>query len=193
MDLRRRFFDKAYRRGSTPWDSGITPPEVIVFADERDSPGRALDLGCGTGTNAIYLARRGWQVVGVDFSEIAIRAAREKLQRASLGTVIFLQGDVSELTAAGVTGSFDFILDIGCFHGLLMRKRGRYVRQVAAHARPGATLLMFAFGSSLHVPGRHPSREAAIRRRFGAAFEVVHIELGTEPLGAAWFTLRRRS
>jgi hypothetical protein len=84
------------------------------------------------------------------------------------------------------------MLDIGCFHGLPTRKRDRYVREIAAHTRPGAMLLMFAFGSSVPLPGRHPSRGSEIRRRFGASFDVVHIEPGNEPPGAAWFTLRRR-
>ena len=51
---------------------------------------------------------------------------------------------------------------------------------------------MFAFGSSMHMPARHPSRESEIRRRFGATFDLERLELGREPPGAAWFTLRRR-
>jgi SAM-dependent methyltransferase len=192
MGSRKRFFDRAYRQGRTPWDSGITPPEVVAFVEGNGSPGRALDLGCGTGTNALYLARHRWQVVGLDFSELAIGTARTKLLTASLPGVTFLHGDVTQLAAEGVTGFFDFVLDIGCFHGVPPRKRDHYVREVAEHTRAGATLLMFAFGSSMRAPGRHPTRESEIRRRFGASFDVTHIELGTRPPGAAWFTLRRR-
>lgn len=192
MGLRKRFFDRAYHRGRTPWDSGITPPEVVAFVEGNVAPGRALDLGCGTGTNALYLGRLGWQVVGIDFSELAIETARTKLATASLPGVTFLYGDVTQLTDEGVTGSFDFVLDIGCFHGVPARRRGHYVREVTAHAHTGATLMMFAFGSSMHAPGRHPTRESEIRRRFGTSFDLTRIELGTRPLGAAWFTLRRR-
>jgi len=156
------------------------------------SPGRALDLGCGTGTNALYLARHDWQVVGIDFSELAIGTARTKLATASLPGVTFHHGDATQLTAEGITGFFDFVLDIGCFHGVPPTKRDRYVREVAAHTRAGATLLMFAFGSAMRTPGRHPTRESEIRRRFGASFDMTRIELGTHPVGAAWFTLRRR-
>ncbi len=196
MGSRKRLFDRAYRRGRTPWDSGITPPEVVAFM-EGDveggvGPGRALDLGCGTGTNALYLADQGWEVVGIDFSELAIGAARTKLAASSLPGVTFHRGDVTQLTAEGITGCFDFVLDIGCFHGVPPTKRDHYVREVAAHTSAGATLLMFAFGSSMRAPGRHPTRESEIRRRFGASFEVARIELGTHPLGAAWFTLKRR-
>lgn len=192
MGSRKRLFDRAYRRGRTPWDSGITPPEVVAFMEGDVAPGRALDLGCGTGTNALYLARLGWEVVGIDFSELAIGAARTKLAESSLPGVTLLRGDVTQLAAEGITGFFDFVLDIGCFHGVPTRKRAHYVREVAAHTRAGSTLMMFAFGSSIRAPGRHPTRESEIRRRFGASFEVTRIELGTRPLGAAWFTLRRR-
>ena len=192
MGLRRRFFDRAYRLGRTPWDSGVTPPEVVAFVEGNVGPRRALDLGCGTGTNALYLARHDWQVVGIDFSELAIGSAHTKLATASLPGVTFLHGDVTQLTAEGITGCFDFVLDIGCFHGVPPRKRDDYVREVATHTRAGATLLMFAFGSSIRAPSRHPTRESEIRRRFDSCFEVARIELGTRPLGAAWFTLRRR-
>lgn len=79
MSLRRWFFDLRYLRGRAPWDTGVTPPEVVdLIEGARLPPGRALDLGCGTGTNTIYLARHGWEVVGVDFSAVAIRRARRR-------------------------------------------------------------------------------------------------------------------
>ncbi|MCK7512216.1 MAG: methyltransferase domain-containing protein [Desulfobacterales bacterium] len=68
-------FEWRYWRGNTPWDTNITPPEVMEFIAETP-PGRALDLGCGTGTNAIALARHGWQATGVDFAPKAVHKAR---------------------------------------------------------------------------------------------------------------------
>ena len=67
-----------------PWDSGITPPELLEYLESRPAAGRAIDLGCGTGTNVITMARMGWQVTGVDFVPKAIDLAREKARKAGL-------------------------------------------------------------------------------------------------------------
>jgi len=90
-------FDLQYLLGRVPWDTGVTPPEVVAVIERGDlAPGRALDLGCGTGTNCIYLARHGWQAVGVDFSVLAIRRARRKARRAGLDCR-FYRADVTDL------------------------------------------------------------------------------------------------
>ena len=83
--MRNWSFDLRYLLDQPPWDTEITPPEVVELVEgEGPSPGRALDLGCGTGTNCVYLARHGWEVVGVDFSVLAIRPARRKARRAGV-------------------------------------------------------------------------------------------------------------
>ena len=112
-----------YRLGDTPWDTGITPPEVMEFLG-RAAPGRALDLGCGTGTNALEMARRGWRVTGVDFASRAIREARRKAAREGFG-IEFLAADVSDLRE--LAGPYDYALDIGCLHSLPEKSRAGYV------------------------------------------------------------------
>jgi SAM-dependent methyltransferase len=194
MPWQRLIYDRAYRTGrSRHWDTGVTPPEVVaeIEGDRPLPPGRALDLGCGTGTNALYLAAHGWQVVGVDFVGSAIEAARRKAGPAE--GVTFIQGDVTRLSSIGVEGPFDLVLDVGCFHSNSGAGRDRYAAQVARLTRPGAMLLLFGFGSRwrglLGVPGL--SRPEVLGR-FGGAFDLERTVAGSEPVGAAWYYLRRR-
>lgn len=93
-------FEWRYRRHKTPWDTHITPPEVMAFI-EQTPPGRALDIGCGTGTNAITLTRHGWRVTAVDFSVKAIGSARRKAAAAGID-IDFRMADASDLS--GLTG-----------------------------------------------------------------------------------------
>ena len=192
MAILRALYERAYRGGAPGWDTGISPPELVALIEGPDAlePGRALDLGCGTGTNALYLAQHGWFATGVDFSSLAISSARRKSDFTS--GVTFVEGDVTRLAELGVDGPFDLLLDIGCFHSVAPNRRDDYVRGAARVERPGATFLLFAFGPWLRWPGSRRTREPEVRRRFGGAFDLVRIELGTEPPGAAWFTLRRR-
>ena len=190
MGLAERLYHRAYRRGRTPWDTGITPPEVVEEVSAME-PGRALDLGCGTGTNVLWLAQRGWTAVGVDFTSLAIESARRKADWTSGAT--FVEGDVTRLSELGVDGPFDLVLDIGCFHSVPVRRRDDYVREVARVARTGARMMIFAFGPWIRIPGApRRTREPEIRRRFESAFALERVVPGEEPKGAAWFFLRRR-
>ena len=100
----------------TPWDTGVSPPELTEFIRSH-APGRALDLGCGTGTNVITLAQHGWWVTGVDFAWRAIRVARRKARRS--GVEVELQ--VADVTRGdAVSGPYDLVLDLGCFHNLML-------------------------------------------------------------------------
>src|SRR5829696_5791758 len=90
-----------------------------LFAREeegREPPyGRALDLGCGSGIWAVELARRGWKVTGVDFVPKAVRRARARADQGGVA-VEFMEGDVTDLGAAGVSPGFELLVDFGCFH-----------------------------------------------------------------------------
>jgi len=141
MDLLRRwiFHFRYSLRRAIPWDTGITPPEVEEFIINHP-PGRVLDLGCGTGTNIITLARHGWQATGVDFAWSAIRIARWKLQQA--GVAADLRVD-SVTRLHGINGSFDLILDIGCFHNLSSEARLVYLEHVERLLDPLGTYLLY--------------------------------------------------
>ena len=130
-----------------PWDSGITPPELMDFL--RSCPvGRAIDLGCGTGTNCITLSQLGWQVTGVDFVPAAIDQARKKARKAGLSPDLRV-ADVSRLP--GIEGPFDFALDLGCYHSLDEREKSAYLDQLDRILIPGSQWFMYGF---LRLPGQ---------------------------------------
>jgi SAM-dependent methyltransferase len=179
----------AYRTGRTPWDTGITPPEVVDLIEGRDhlAPGRALDLGCGTGTNVRYLAEHGWDVVGVEADVHAYDAARERTTDVDRAEALL--GDVTRLDRLPVPGPFELVLDIGCFHSIPGLRRDAYVAGVAERTTEGATLFVWAFArggwSRLGVTPRE------MRDRFAPWFEPVGRIKGAQPEGAAWYRLTR--
>lgn len=186
--IRRLFFELQYLLRRAPWDSGVSPPELLRYLEGRP-PGRALDLGCGTGTNALTLARYGWQVTGVDFSAQAIRAARRKARRAGLA-VDFRQADVTRLD--DLEGPFDLVLDIGCLHGLDAAARRRYAASLRRWLRPGGDYLLYAFLRPEDQPGGMWLRESELRDLLEPDFELVSREEGAyRGRPSAWYLWRR--
>ena len=124
--LLRRFLFQYWYFGQPPWDTGVSPPELLDFI-QNHKPGRAIDIGCGTGTNVITLAKAGWQVTGVDFAPRAIKLARQKARKADVQAE-FLIKDAT--TLQGIHGPFDFALDLGCFHGIPQDGKEKYLEQL---------------------------------------------------------------
>jgi SAM-dependent methyltransferase len=164
-----------YAVGYTPWEQ-IAKLQVVnerisaLFAREeegRQPPyGPALDLGCGSGIWGVELARRGWQVTGVDFVPKAVRRARERARQAGV-ELRLVEGDVTKLRATGVGSGFRFLVDFFLFHDELTdEQREAMGREVSAIAAPDATLLMTAW-----APGRRgPLPRGASRRDIEAAY-----------------------
>jgi SAM-dependent methyltransferase len=186
-------YEFLYRRGRTPWDTGITPPEVVELVEGKTplQPGRALDLGCGTGNEIAYLARHGWTATGVDLVQIAIDRAESKIE--GLGNAVVRRGDVTKLGEMGLDGPFDLVLDLGCFHSLPPDGRDAYAAGVGSLTETGAVLFMFAFAPrlpwSLVGTGVTPGE---MRDRFAPWFDPVGRIRGRRPRGAAWYRLHRR-
>ena len=146
----RLSFDLWYLR-CPPWDSRIVPPEVETFIQDH-SPGRALDLGCGTGTSSLALVRRGWTVTGVDFARRAILIAKQKARLENLN-VDFHVADVTRLPASLFTIHYDLLLDIGCFHGLSPSGKAAYLNHLNRLLAPGGTWLLYGFFKPDENPG----------------------------------------
>ena len=146
-------YELAYRVGFHPWEdaeahSPFTEKISELFGQEesgREPPyGAALDLGTGSGIWAVQLAKRGWQVTGVELVEKALRRAHDRVKNDGVALQL-VQGDVTALRAAGVGSGFRLILDTGTFHGLKDHQREAMGREVNAVAAPDATLLMLAW------------------------------------------------
>lgn len=189
------FYRLCYLLGKMPWDSGVPPPELVevVEGPHAARPGRALDLGCGTGTNAVYLSRHGWDVTGVDLVGRAVERARGRAASASVAPRL-LTGDVTRLGELGVRPAFDLLFDLGCYHGIPEDRRDAYAAGATRVAAPGALLLLYGFAPGQW--GRGPLRigvtGAELRRRF-AAWELVEERQGTGRFASCWYTLRATS
>jgi len=184
-------FEWMYLLGRSPWDTEITPPEVVELIGGGElPPGRALDLGCGTGTNTIYLARHGWEAVGVDFAMLAIWRARRKAGRAGL-ECRFYRADVTDLSF--LANRFDLVLDIGCLHSLSQEARLRYAAEVTRLVRPGGLYMLYAF-TPRHKAGPRGVSPDEVRRLFTPPFVVVRQKGGEDPTGpaSAWHWLRSK-
>jgi 2-polyprenyl-3-methyl-5-hydroxy-6-metoxy-1,4-benzoquinol methylase len=140
-------YELSYRFTKPNWDEDTIPSQVAALPAPNGQGGRALDLGCGTGTQAIFLAQQGYKVVGIDFSQKAIALASEKARQAGAG-VDFRLGDVTRLNF--LHEPFDVVLDVGCFHGLSEAERKRYADNLARLTCPGSQYVMWAMQNGGH-------------------------------------------
>ncbi len=187
--LQRLFYDLMYRFQKPPWDTGITPPEVVALVEQWEAKsGRALDLGCGTGTNSLYLARCGFRVVGVDFSPKAIALARAKGRQSGL-PVEFVSTDVTQLDF--LKEPFDLILDISCFHSIPPAARQRYAGHIARLTHAKSKYMLYAFSRSGGGPGLLGAgvTQEEVSELFTPFMELCRIQVGSDrgARTSAWY------
>jgi SAM-dependent methyltransferase len=170
------------RLGIRPWEIDPGPPELDAWlASWPGPPGRALDLGCGTGRQSLRLAQHGWQVVGVDFVPLAVAKAYRRVAGAQFGAE-FVIGDVTRLGDLDLGDRFQLVLDCKCFHGLPPSLHARYAAGVASACAPGGSYLLFAltpnrFRERLGAP-RGVSR-AEVERLFAGDFDDLTATAGS--------------
>ena len=174
--------------GQPPWDTGVSPPELFEFI-KNNKPGRAIDIGCGTGTNVIALAQAGWKVTGVDFAPRAIKIARQKLKRSRMPATV-LVADATNLS--GIAGPFDLALDLGCFHGISREGRAKYLDQLQRILGPNGFWLLYAFLSPGTPRSGHGLDEAEINR-ISAQLTLVSRRDGFDKRErqSAWFLFQK--
>ena len=177
-----------------PWDTGRPDPMLVEMIESGAiAPGRTLEVGCGTGTNSIYLAQQGFEVVGVDISPLAVANARAKAHgRCRFETVDFLN-------EAPPGGPFTFVFDRGCFHILdEVHERARFAQKVASELVEGGVWLSL-IGSTEGLPrDAGPPRRSAreIVNAIEPSLEILQLRAGEfgvneEPL-KAWLCLSRK-
>ena len=167
-------FAQRYARGDIPWDSGKPSEELIRVLKAAKLTGKtALEIGCGTGTNAIELARRGFEVTAVDCVEAAIRIARGKASEAQVN-VNFRVADV--LTQA-LGGPYDVLFDRGVYHALRMVDLAKFQNMLKRVTRRGSWCLCLAGNAKETKSEKGPPvvTEREIRAEFGPLFEIVEL------------------
>ncbi len=153
-------FKERYAAGDTPWDIGKPDFNLIQTVTARPiEPCKALDIGCGTGDNTIWLCERKFQATGIDTSEIAIEKAKEKASQAQAECNFM----VTDIFAARVAGApFGFAFDRGCFHILNSAKeRKTFAENVSRHLEADGLWLSLIGNADeqRHAPGP-PQRSA---------------------------------
>jgi cyclopropane fatty-acyl-phospholipid synthase-like methyltransferase len=167
-------FEEAYLEGAPPWDIGRAQPELMRLLEARLIKGRVIDIGCGTGENAMSFAMTGLDVVGVDGSPEAIRQARDKARKRGVS----IRFDVADVLDLGEHfKSFDTATDSGVFHVFADEDRPRYERSVRGVLRPGGHLFLLCF--SERQPGDWGPRRVTqreLRETFTDGWHVDSID-----------------
>jgi SAM-dependent methyltransferase len=191
------FWEGLYATGGDGWELGQPAPPLVDFVEATPPPrGRVAVLGCGRGHDARFLAARGYEVVGYDFSPAALAAARALARRERV-EVAFEQRDIFSLEREA-PHAFDGVWEYTCFCAIDPARRDEYVRTVRAILRPGGWLLACFF--PLRAVSAGPPfavTRAEVRRRLAASFRV---ERAQPPLrsargrqGREWLVFARRT
>ena len=185
------FFEEAYH-GTPPWDIGRSQREFVRLEEGGEIIGDVLDVGCGKGDNALFLAGRGHEVWGVDSAPAAIEIARRKAEERGLSAT-FLVKDT--LSLHEIERTFDTVIDSGFFHTLSDPERPCFVRNLSEVLKPGGTYFMLAF-SDCEPGGYGPRRisKKEIQSTFSDGWRINEIrdavfESRTRPEGSrAWLS-----
>ena len=168
-------WDNMYRLGTPPWDSGRPSPGLVQAVDERlILPGSTtLEIGCGTGANAVYLGRKRFEITAVDSSALAIERARLRCEQSG-ALVRFVLADIFEF--AKKAGRFDFVFDSGFYHFIRQTDLERFLDMLWWVTQAGSYYLTLAGAPGVADENGPPQvSEEDIRAELGRLFEIVHV------------------
>ncbi len=191
-------FEERYKTGVTPWELDRPDNNLVnLIKNKNISPCNALEIGCGTGSNAIWLAQNGFEVTGLDFSNLAIQKAEEKTQEAQVN-IKYASGDFLNDTNGNAT--FGFAFDRGCFHSFDDEKdRARFARNVAGYlAEKGLWFSILGNADAKPRDEGPPVRTAMnIVTAVESSFEILSLNSGRfdsnrEKPFRCWFCLMKK-
>ena len=189
-------WDQRYREGNLPWDSQIRSRELArQLKAVPIVPCRAIELGCGTGTNAFFLAEQGFDVTAVDISAVVIARTQQQAEQAGL-PIDFRAVDLSQFDWK--EEPFDFIFDRGCYHCARGENAENILNALRTLSKPGTRYLSL-IGNAKAQHGNEPTMtEAEIRAELGSLFQIDDLqEIHLEDAGgiegpSAWSVLMTR-
>ena len=172
----RVLYNVGYRWFRMPWEIGPRQELVELVHAGRLPPGRAVDLGCGTGANAVFLAQHDFDVTGIDFAPAALAKATAKATAAGVH-IQFIEDDLTALRHR--LGSFDLLVDYGTLDDLSPANRARYTDNIIPLAGPEARFLLWCFQWPPRRLDRwlrfQPITPGEVEQRFGHAFAIERI------------------
>lgn len=195
-----RDWNASYASNQLPWDTGHPDPHLVDLIREGRVTGRALEIGCGTGTNALWLASHGLDVLAIDLAPLAIERARDKARANSVGHCEFQTRDF--LADDSIAGPFQLVFDRGCFHVFdEAADRARFAARVSKVLAPGG-LWLSLMGSTEGAPRETGPPRRSVRDIAAALepyLEIVTLRSteferlpGEETAPKAWLCLSRR-
>lgn len=157
-----------------PWDIGAPQPLLVELADAGEIGDDVLDVGCGLGDNAIFLASRGHRVTGVDGAPTAIRQARERATAQAVD-VEFATADATRLD--GFENRFDTVVDSALYHCLNEQARKEYLAALTRATKPGARLHLICFSDELpeSFPTPYMFSETDLRDTIGESWTITRL------------------
>ena len=159
-------WDASYHDGPAPWDLEQPQPAIVRLATSGAFSGAVLDVGCGTGENALHIASLGLSVLGVDVAETALELARAKAKERNIQAEFSL-ADALQLERLG--RKFESVIDCGLFHTFDASEQPAYAASLAAATAPGGVLYVLCFSDQGSDIGPHPVSEANLRTAFDAS------------------------
>jgi cyclopropane fatty-acyl-phospholipid synthase-like methyltransferase len=196
-------WNERYAENNAPWDTGQPSSELRRILQQHEIPrGRVLELGCGTGTNAVFLAQQGFEVTAVDISALAIERARVKAAEAGVN-VTLATADLIELPDLGP--AFPFVFDRGVYHTVRREALDGFLETLARVSAPGGMYLTLAGNANEVRPDEEgPPRVSAetICREMDPLMELIQLrefrfdkspkDTPNRPRALAWSALFRR-